>query len=74
MKRTGILLYRRNLNKAKFYTRTKKIILIRREDVLLKEKDGVFTIDRNDRLYRREIHCANSAAGPTSFIFFNVCG
>lgn len=28
IKRTGILLYRRNLNKAKFYTRMKKITLI----------------------------------------------
>ena len=45
-KRTEILLYRRNLNKEIFYTRMKKITLITREDVLLKEKDGVFTNER----------------------------
>ena len=74
-KRTEILLYRRNLNKGKILdpyeednTDKKRGCVIRRR------RNGVITIDRNDRLYRRESHCANSAAGPISFIFFNVCG
>ena len=36
IKRTGILWYRRNLNKAKFYARREKITLITKENVLLK--------------------------------------
>ena len=55
LKRTGILLYRGNLNKAKFYTRMKKITLITRENVLLEGEEMVcITNDRNDRLYRNE--------------------
>ena len=65
-------MYRENLNKGKILYPYEKITLIAREDVLLEEEgNGVFTIDRNDRLYRRRIHCANSTAGPTSFYIFN---
>ena len=41
IKRTEILLYRRNLNKEIFYSRRKKITLITREDVLLEEEGMV---------------------------------
>ncbi|CDY23978.1 BnaC03g17130D [Brassica napus] len=36
--------------------------------VIRRRRNGVSINDRNDRLYRREINCANSATGPTSFI------
>ena len=41
MKKTGILWYRRNLNKGKFYTRRKEITLITTENVLLEGEEMV---------------------------------
>ena len=69
MKRTGILLYRENLNKGKIYTRRiyntdRKIITEGREEWMMR-----FQMIEIDHIYRKEIYCANSAADPTSFIF-----
>ena len=68
-KRTGILLYRENLNKDKIYTRRiyntdRKIITEGREEWMMR-----FQMIEIDHIYRKEIYCANSAADPTSFIF-----